>query len=140
MRYYLDTNILVFLRLKNLDELSIDIKHILEDYSSILYTSSVCVQELIHLCQIGKLGSKSGLLDSAKGVLDWLDIADIRIESVTERHLKLFSQLPFHSDHRDPNDRLIIAQAISDRIPLISSDHKFSLYTSDGLDFVYNKR
>jgi PIN domain nuclease of toxin-antitoxin system len=35
---------------------------------------------------------------------------------------------------------VIIAQAISDKIPLISSDQKFKLYTSQGLDFVFNKR
>ena len=44
------------------------------------------------------------------------------------------------NDHRDPNDRLVIAQAISDKTALISSDHKFSLYEKNGLDFVFNER
>ncbi|OAV63386.1 hypothetical protein Barb6_03775 [Bacteroidales bacterium Barb6] len=38
------------------------------------------------------------------------------------------------------NDHAIIAQAISDKIPLISSDTKFQYYTGQGLDFIFNKR
>lgn len=139
MRYYLDTNILVFLKMKDLSEISNDVKIILEDYSTILYTSTVCVQEFIHLSQIGKLGWHN-IQPNTIDIVDWLNLADIRITHVTERHLKEFSKLPFHSNHRDPNDRLIIAQSISDRIPLISSDHKFSLYEKDGLEFFLNKR
>lgn len=37
-------------------------------------------------------------------------------------------------------DHLIISQAISDRIDLISSDTKFKEYISQGLKFIYNKR
>ena len=45
-----------------------------------------------------------------------------------------------NNDHRDPNDRLIIAQAISDRATLISSDRKFDRYERYGLQFMFNKR
>jgi len=38
------------------------------------------------------------------------------------------------------NDHLIISQAISDKIPVISSDYKFKEYIEQGLDFVFNKR
>lgn len=140
MRYYLDTNILVFLKMEDLTEISDDVKSLIEDYSTLLYTNTVCVQEIIHLCQIGKLGKKGSSFTDATEIVEWLNMADIRITPVTERHLKEFSSLPFHSDHKDPNDRLIIAQAISDRIPLISSDHKFSLYKHDGLELIFNKR
>lgn len=54
MRLYLDTNILVFY-LYNRDELSTDVKASLFDYSNTLLTSTVCVHELIHLVQIGKV-------------------------------------------------------------------------------------
>ena len=140
MRYYLDTNILIFLKMENLSELSRDIKMLLEDYSTLLYTSTVCVQEFIHLGQIGKLGWHDNLKSDTLDIVGWLNLADIRIMPVTERHLKEFSILPFHSDHRDSNDRLIIAQSISDRIPLISSDRKFSLYRKNGLELIFNER
>ncbi len=35
---------------------------------------------------------------------------------------------------------MIIAQAISDKIPLVSSDHKFGRYVKFGLDFIFNER
>lgn len=38
------------------------------------------------------------------------------------------------------NDRLIIGQAISDKVLLVSSDHKFERYVKYGLNFIFNKR
>ena len=51
-----------------------------------------------------------------------------------------YSTLPLFDEHRDPNDRLIIAQAISDKIALVSSDRKFDMYEKYGLEFVFNRR
>ena len=59
---------------------------------------------------------------------------------VDKRHLQLYSELPMQPDHRDPNDRMIIAQAISDRVNLVSSDRKFARYERYGLKFIFNKR
>ncbi len=39
------------------------------------------------------------------------------------------ARLPFH--HRDPFDRLLIAQAIVNRMPLLSGDSIFDAYLSD---------
>lgn len=142
MRYYLDTNILEFIRSSRNSGLHYDIAAILSDYSNILLTSNICVAELIHLVQIGKLNRGKGNkgVVTAKDVMDWLDTTGIEIAPVSRLHLRQFAALPFHGDHRDPNDRLVIAQAISDRIPLISSDGNFSDYIEDGLEFIYNER
>ncbi len=56
MRLFLDTNILVFF-LYDRYKLCADEKERLFDYLNVLYTSTVCVQELIHLCQIGENNS-----------------------------------------------------------------------------------
>jgi len=53
---------------------------------------------------------------------------------------ELYAMLPMYENHRDPNDRLIIAQAMSDKISLGSSDRKFEQYTKYGLDFIFNRR
>ena len=42
-------------------------------------------------------------------------------------------------EHNDPSDHVIIAQAITMRLPLISSDHKFPFYVKQGLDLIYNR-
>ena len=133
MRLLLDTNVLVYFLYSD-DDLSPSVKINLLDYSNALFTSTVCIHELIHLCQTGKIKQ------SADKVVSDLDNAGINIEQVTERHLKSFASLPLFDDHRDPNDRLIIAQAIADRIPIVSSDRKFSRYERYGLDFIFNER
>lgn len=141
MRFYLDTNILAYLLRKERDEICSDAWAILSDYENVMLTSTVCVQELIHLFQIGK----TSLIGKNKGtdfsrVTDWLDELGVGIVPVSVPHLRELGRLPLFADYRDPNDRLIVAQAISDHVPLISSDRKFDRYRHHGLDFVYNER
>ena len=142
MKLYLDTNIVTYF-LYNRDELSLEVSELLFDYANILFTSSICVQELIHLTQIGKVqkvvNGKHKPIDPMT-VINTISDAGIDIVPVEERHQSQLASLPLNDDHRDPNDRLIIAQAISDRTALISSDHKFSQYKKYGLDFIMNKR
>lgn len=141
MRYFLDTNILVFMATNDMDSVSIDTRSILVDYANILYTSTVCVHELIHLFQIGKIAPRTGNnLTDIEQFAKWLDLMGINIVPINVRHLEEYASLPIIGDHRDPNDRLIIAQAISDRIPLISSDRKFARYEKYGLDLIFNDR
>lgn len=141
MRAYLDTNILAFLLMKNEDEIERPLRDEILEYSSILMTSTVCVHELIHLQQIGKLDfdPKNGDRNQ-RNILDELEEMGISIVPVSKRHLQEYAALPFFDDHRDPNDRLIIAQAIADRTSLISSDRKFFKYGRYGLDFLFNER
>lgn len=141
MRYYLDTNILGFLFTEREEEICAEVKMEISDYGNMLMTSSVCVHELIHLCQIGKLSFKRGSgMTASTDVLVWLDAMGINMVQVDKHHLQRLSELPMQPDHRDPNDRLIIAQAIADRITLVSSDRKFEWYRKYGLDFVFNER
>jgi PIN domain nuclease of toxin-antitoxin system len=42
-------------------------------------------------------------------------------------HLATVTTLPFH--HHDPFDRLIIAQAMTEKMPIVSSDSAFDAYT-----------
>lgn len=137
MRYLLDTNILVFFFTAPA-ELHRDIRYIIDDYESQLYTSSVCVQELIHLIQIGKVQHKC--FKKIEDIFMYMQQAGIHIAPITEKHLREYANLPLDLDHRDPMDRLIVAQAISDKISLISSDHNFERYRKVQLKFIHNKR
>jgi len=42
------------------------------------------------------------------------------------QHALQVEKLPLH--HRDPFDRIILAQAIEEKIPVVSNDQKFRLY------------
>ncbi|NCD00333.1 MAG: type II toxin-antitoxin system VapC family toxin [Bacteroidia bacterium] len=136
-RYYLDTNILIFIFFDK-DGLSSAISSLLDNYDCCFYTSSICVLELVHLMQINKLKSKE--IKDAIDIFEYLQEANIQISPVTEKHLKEYANLPYYKDHNDPNDRIIIAQSISDKIALISSDTKFDRYIENGLKFEFNKR
>lgn len=138
MRYYLDTNLLVFILSNQHNEISSEVLAILKDYSSILYVSSIAVQELLLLYRIGKFRNK--LYKSEKELIGAIKENDIRIVYFNEYHLEAYTSMNIIEGHKDMNDHAIIAQAISDKIPVISSDHEFKNYTKQGLDFVFNKR
>ena len=61
------------------------------------------------------------------------------VKYVTKEHLRTLSKLEIVEGHNDPNDRLIIAQATTEKIPLISSDTKFPKYRKFGLVFIFNR-
>jgi PIN domain nuclease of toxin-antitoxin system len=46
--------------------------------------------------------------------------------AVAIEHLSVVSELPLH--HRDPFDRLLIAQALVERLTIISADPLFDTY------------
>ncbi|HUU00706.1 MAG TPA: type II toxin-antitoxin system VapC family toxin [Myxococcota bacterium] len=50
-----------------------------------------------------------------------IDVLAIRLSHLTE-----YIDLPLH--HRDPFDRLLIAQARVEHLPLLTSDKRFSIY------------
>jgi PIN domain nuclease of toxin-antitoxin system len=57
----------------------------------------------------------------ASNGIQWLDIE--------VGHCSTLTDLPFH--HRDPFDRLLISQAISESLSIVSIDRQFSRYPVD---------
>ncbi|MDX2034263.1 MAG: type II toxin-antitoxin system VapC family toxin [Blastocatellia bacterium] len=55
-----------------------------------------------------------------------LDTNQFRVLHIDPRHVAPLASMPFH--HRDPFDRLLIAQAMAEGIPLISADDVFDKY------------
>ncbi len=53
---------------------------------------------------------------------------DFEMLEITDAHLVALSRLPIVKDHRDPFDRLLIAQALSENLTLVSRDGKFADY------------
>ncbi len=51
---------------------------------------------------------------------------DVDVLSIQIPHLTVVSRLPFH--HRDPFDRMLIAQSIVEDVPLLSADSIFDAY------------
>lgn len=53
----------------------------------------------------------------------------IKIMQIELSHIYTLDLLPLH--HRDPFDRIIIAQAITEKIPIASIDKAFDAYSID---------
>jgi len=137
MRYLIDTNIL--LRFVNEpDAISNDVTDIIADPENLIYVSSVSIQEIFMLMQEKKLKVKQwqNPVDVIGYIRQELFFA---IKYVQEEHLITFAKLIPVENHNDPFDRMIIAQAITENIPLISSDTKFSKYVKFGLEFIPNR-
>jgi PIN domain nuclease of toxin-antitoxin system len=47
---------------------------------------------------------------------------------ITFQHLEELSRLPSYPDHRDPFDRMLIAQALAEGLPIVSGDMRFADY------------
>ena len=143
MRYYLDTNILIFTLFSEdkTENLSRDVMDILSDYENLFYTNTVCIRELLHLYKSDHVDIKKSKVKNALKIIEAVLDANIKIIPVTEAHLNTYAvmEIPY-GNHNDPNDHIIIAQSICDRIPVITSDSKFKLYENQGLKMVLNKR
>jgi PIN domain nuclease of toxin-antitoxin system len=140
MRYYLDTNIVAFILFdKSLeDHCDRNVRNILSDYENMFYTSSIAVRELVKLYNDGEL--KSMRYKYPNDLFAVIEEFGIEIKPFTKQHVMTYGQLSLPDEHKDPNDHMIIAQSISDKIPVISSDKKFRFYETQGLQFVLNKR
>ncbi len=114
--------------------ISTNVTEILEDIENTIYVSSSSVFEALHLYQNGRIKTK---YKSIKEFIQVLKNQLLIIHSKTE-HFDAYSKLPLINGHNDPIDRIIIAQSITEKIPLISSDSKFKYYKD--LDFIYNDK
>ena len=136
MRYLLDTN--VFIDYVTGDYVSNDIRELTTNYENIIYVSSESVKEYVHLVQAGKVVSKKDYR-----LLEVFDLIEntfgFEVKYVTKEHLRTLAQLDTVNGHNDPSDRLIIAQALTEKMPVISSDTKFPKYRKQGLNLIFNE-
>ncbi|MBP5502629.1 MAG: PIN domain-containing protein [Bacteroidales bacterium] len=137
-RYMIDTNILYYL-IEDKSSLTKDVRAIVDDYDTTLYTSAESVKELVVAHRSKKL--LANRWNKAEDIVTALstdsNIIILPVDSyVVNRMAKL--QINEAENHYDPSDHIIIAHAITMGMPLISSDRKFPFYKNQGLDLVTN--
>ncbi len=138
MRLLLDTCIVVYMALEP-DRLSSDILYMIEDYDNQLYVSAESVKELIVAYRRKGLGRK--IWKTEEDIMAMIkEYLCIEILPIREEHIRTYARLTINENqgHFDPSDHIIIAHAITERMPLISSDHKFDFYIPQGLDYICN--
>jgi PIN domain nuclease of toxin-antitoxin system len=123
VKYLLDTAVWLW-SVSDPARLSLKARRIFSDRSQELFLSAASAWEIAIKSASGKLRLPE---PSATYVPRRMSEQGIRPLAVTHQHALAVSQLPNH--HRDPFDRLLIAQATVENMTLISSDATFERYS-----------
>jgi PIN domain nuclease of toxin-antitoxin system len=117
-RALLDTHALLWW-LRDDEALSAPARALIVDPDNEPLASTVCVWEIAIKAALGKLEAHDDLLDAiSDDGFAWLP--------VLPEHAWTVRTLPHH--HGDPFDRLLIAQALAESVPLISADTRLDAY------------
>jgi PIN domain nuclease of toxin-antitoxin system len=84
-----------------------------------LIASAVSVWEIAIKRSVGRL-------DAPDDVIERIEQAETELLAITARHAHATGALPLH--HRDPFDRLLIAQAKLERCAIVTSDRAIGAY------------
>ena len=129
MSYLLDTHILLWSRLDP-SKLTPAHQTILRDTTAQKLISSLSIWEISLKFSLGKLTlgghTPEEFLDSARKL-------GFQLVEPTPDHFASFHRLPKVLTHKDPFDRMLIWQAIQDKLTLLSSDKLLPEYKLHGL-------
>jgi PIN domain nuclease of toxin-antitoxin system len=119
VRLLLDTVALIF-AVESPERFTKHATAILQNSENILELSAISLSEIAIKVARGKLTFSAADMRRA------LEDLDLRVLPYTANHAFSLFDLPLL--HADPFDRQIIAQALSEEIPVMTCDEKFSLY------------
>jgi PIN domain nuclease of toxin-antitoxin system len=91
----------------------------LEDLSNTIYVSAVSIAELMIKASIGKLLIDFNPADMAKE-------SGFTLLNFSAEEALLLKDMPFH--HKDPFDRMLIAQSIANKYPIMTEDLEIARY------------
>ena len=122
MRLLIDTHILIWF-LEGAKLLAKPRRRIIAEPQNDIFVSIASLWEIAIKISLGKLILTKPLAD----VIKQIAVENIQVLSITPEHALQVSVLPFH--HRDPFDRIIIAQAQVENLPIMTNDGEFGNYT-----------
>lgn len=118
MQLLLDTHALIWW-LSNNPTLSAKTKKVIANPNNIVFVSAASAWEIAIKKSLGKLQAPDDLKEQVE--VQRFTPLDINID-----HALTVEKLPKH--HRDPFDRILIAQAMSENLIIITRDRKFTAY------------
>ncbi|HEX6502772.1 MAG TPA: type II toxin-antitoxin system VapC family toxin [Terriglobales bacterium] len=121
MRVLFDTHAFVWW-LENSERLSKKARSTIEDHGTTMLVSAASAWELAIKANIGKLNSLSLVVDMPRHVHE----ESFEELSISVEHAARAGLLPLH--HRDPFDRLLVAQAQALNVPILSADSVLDQY------------
>jgi PIN domain nuclease of toxin-antitoxin system len=123
MKLLLDTHSFLWF-VNDLPQLSEYLKELIENTNNDIYLSIVSLWEMSIKYNLGKLTLDPNYEEFVEREIS---ISNINLLNINLEHLKINATLPFH--HKDPFDRLIIAQSIVEDLPIITMDSAFDRYS-----------
>ncbi|MCU1289068.1 MAG: PilT protein domain protein [Acidobacteria bacterium] len=123
MNLLLDTHIFIWSQIA-VKKLSAQKLQALKDNQNILFLSLASVWEIQIKIQIGKFNFPKPLSDVIK---EQQTVNNLQILPITAEHIYHLENLPLH--HKDPFDRLLIAQSIVEDYTIVTDDANFSSYS-----------
>ncbi len=125
MNILLDTHTFIWF-IEGSSELSIAARKKIEDVKNTSFISVASLWEMSIKFNLGKLTVKNSPF---KTLIDDINENGIQILNINFNHL--IENVNLDSHHRDPFDRLIIAQAVSENMNIIGKDVIFDSYLKD---------
>ena len=125
MRYLIDTHIFLWY-CNGAPEFSFTARKLMDDKTNSLVISIASLWEISIKSALGKLTIEGTYELVMEDVIE----NDIEILPINFAHTVVQNKLPLH--HRDPFDRMIASQAISENLDLISRDPVFDTYFHSG--------
>ncbi|MEG5035391.1 type II toxin-antitoxin system VapC family toxin [Microcoleus sp. AT3-D2] len=122
MRLLLDTHTFIWYVTDN-PRLSAQVKLLIEDENNEKLVSIASIWEMAIKHSIGRLNFSLPFMEFVR---QQLTVSNIGLLEINIQHIEVVASLPL--DHRDPFDRLIIAQSIAQQIPILSVDAIFDAY------------
>ena len=99
---------------------------LVEDVNNELLLSAASVWEIAIKVRAGKLRLPEPV---SRYVPSRMQSSGVSALAVTHAHAAGVADLPSH--HRDPFDRLLVAQALTEGVPILSSDAQLDAYDSE---------
>lgn len=122
MNLLLDTHIFIWLQIA-LGNISPQRIQILKNNQNALFLSLASIWEMQIKIQNDKFSFPKSLSDIIK---EQQTVNNLQILPIVAEHIYELDNLPFH--HKDPFDRLLIAQAVVENYTLVTDDSNFSAY------------
>ncbi len=122
MRFILDTHVWIWW-IAEPERLSEQAVQMIEASENQVFISTASAWELSIKYSLGKIKLPSNIEDFFMFIFPKCGFTTIRVEFI---HALKVASLPHH--HNDPFDRLLIAQAQIEKMPIITADKKFSKY------------
>lgn len=116
MRLLLDTHAFLWFILDD-SQVSTTAKQLIANPDNIIEVSPASYWEIAIKISLGKYALPEPF---APFMEREIALNDFHVLPIEPRHTAILTTLPFH--HRDPFDRLLIAQAIVEEIPIVSMD------------------